>query len=386
MNSNKLTANLGLAKNIDIDLKDNSDGKTTIFTLSDTISDSFCSFILPNIERNLGSYIIFDKNNELYNLYKNDISGYEIKHFALSDTFNIFDNITTENDIQNFVDVTLRNHTEIQRYLYEGHNEADLLYTYTDLILNLILIYLCEKTASKNKNFAYINKILKKLKQNDLAYFIKIFSEIDSTYKVSKSLFHLKYMNDKEYQHSLDIITSVLSMTIDTKCKKNTIIDDMVAMCKNPISNLLFIELTDNFVIDSYFCTYVEHNLNKENTQLPIFCVYNALENVFISHFDKLLELSNNQNIIHVLNFSNIATIIKLYGKEIRTIMNNISYGIIFQSNNSKNIKYIQKLLSSNYISDMTNQIRNDSSCCIVYKKPNTISIEKKITKSKKRP
>ena len=160
----------------------------------------------------------------------------------------------------------------------------------------------------------------------------------------------------------------------------------MVAMCKNPISNLLFIELTDNFVIDSYFCTYVEHNLNKENTQLPIFCVYNALENVFISHFDKLLELSNNQNIIHVLNFSNIATIIKLYGKEIRTIMNNISYGIIFQSNNSKNIKYIQKLLSSNYISDMTNQIRNDSSCCIVYKKPNTISIEKKITKSKKRP
>lgn len=376
MNSNKLTANLGLAKNIDIDLKDNSDGKTTIFTLSDTISDSFCSFILPNIERNLGSYIIFDKNNELYNLYKNKISGYKIKHFALSNTFNIFDSITNENNIQNFVDVTLRNHTEIQRYLYEGHNEADLLYTYTDLILNLILIYLSKKTASKNRNFTYIHKILKKLQQNDLAYFIKIFGKIDSSYKISKSIFHLKYMNNEEYKHSLDIITTVLSTTLDTECEKTSIINELTALYENQILTIVFIELTANPVIDSYFCTYVEHNFNKWNTLSTIFYVYNTLESVFISNFDKLLEQSNKQDKIHILNFSDIAAFIKLYGKEIRTIMNTIPYGIIFQSNNSKNMKYIQKLLSNNHISDMMEQIGNNSSCCIVYKKQDTISIE----------
>lgn len=376
MNSNKLTANLGLAKNIDIDLKDNSDGKTTIFTLSDTISDSFCSFILPNIERNLGSYIIFDKNHELYNLYKNKISGYKIKHFTLSDTFNIFDNITNENDIQNFVDVTLRNHTEIQRYLYEGHNEADLLYTYTDLILNLILIYLSKKTASKNKNFTYINKILKKLQQNDLAYFIKIFGKIDSSYKISKSLFHLKYMNNEEYKHSLDIITTVLSTTLDTECEKTSIINELTALYENQILTIVFIELTANPVIDSYFCTYAEHHFNKGNTQSPVFYVYNALESVFISHFDILLEQSNKQDKIHILNFSNVAATIKLYGQDIIKIMKNIPYGIIFQNKNSKNIKYLQKLLSNNHIFDMIEQIKNDSSCCIVYKKQDTISIE----------
>lgn len=384
MNFYNMNKSIGLAQDIDIDNQSNIVYNTNIFTVSDDIQSVFSNFLSPNIKRKLGSYIIFDKNHTLYELCQNKFSDYQIEQYSLNDTFNIFDIINGEEDIQTFVNVTLRNSIEIQKFLYEGNNEADLLYSYTDLILNLILIYMNEKTATENKNLVYLNKILKKLNQSDLSYFTKIFGKIDSSYKIQRSLFHLKYMKEEDYKHSLNILLGILSKSRDTECTKTTILENLESLYTNRKLKIIFVELTDIPIVDSFFCTYVEQNCYKADVTkkaLPVFYVYAPLESVgYISNFDKLIENYNRKNDVHVLVYYNVATALKLYGKDIRNIMKNIHYGIMFQTNNERNIKYTQKLLSDSNVSDMMEQILVNPSYCVLYRNQIKTSVEQKLT------
>ena len=176
MNFYNMNKGIGLAQGIDADTKTHMSYNANIFTISDDLSSVFTNFLSPNIKRKLGSYVIFDKKNELYNLCKDNFEnfGYEIEQYQLNDTFNVFNNVNGEDEIQSLVTAVLRNSTEIQRFLYEGHTEVDLLYSHTDLLLTLILIYIVEKTPDERKSFNYINKILHKLSQNDVEHYQKL--------------------------------------------------------------------------------------------------------------------------------------------------------------------------------------------------------------------
>ncbi|MBQ3409572.1 MAG: hypothetical protein IJH12_10275 [Clostridia bacterium] len=386
MNFYNMNKNIGLAQNIDADNKDFMSYNTNIFTVSDDIQSIFSNFLSPNIKRKLGSYVIFDQNNNLYNLCKDKFQnyGYQTERYSLTDTFNVFNNVNGEDEIQALVNVVLRNSTPIQKFLYEGHTEVDLLYSYTDLILNLIIIYLVEKAPHEKQSFDYINKILRKLNQSDLEYFKKIFGKVDSSYKIQTSMFHLKYMKEDEYKQSLSILTDILGKTSDTAVTRTTIIENIESLYTNRKLKLIFVELTGQPVVDSFFCSYVENNCYKADVTkkaIPIFYLYAPLEKVgYISRFDKLITNYERRNDIHILNFHNLITAIKLYGKDIRTIMKDIHYGLLFQTNNEKNIKYTQKLLSDSNIGDMMEQILVNLSYCVLYRNQVKTSIEPKLT------
>ena len=386
MNFYNMNKGIGLAHGIDADTSTYMSYNTNIFTVSDDISTVFSNFLSPNIKRKLGSYVIFDKNCKLYDLCKDHFEnfGYEIEKYQLNDTFNTFNNVNGEDDIQALVTAVLRNSSEIQRFLYEGHTEVDLLYSYTDLLLNLILIYIVDKVSSEKKNFNYINKILHKLNQNDLEYFKKIFGKVDSSYKIHSSIFHLKYMKEDEYKKSLSILISMLSKTTDTIATKTTIIDKIESLYTNRKLKLIFIELTDTTVIDSFFCSYVEENCYKADVTkkaIPVFYVYATLERIgYIPNFRKLIEDYDKRNDIHILALENVATSIKLYGKDIRTIMKNIHYGLMFQTKNEKNMKYTQKLLSDSNISDLMEQILINPNYCVLYRNQIKTSVEQTLS------
>ena len=70
---------LGLAQNIDISLNDSFN--TNIFSISDDLQNMFDCFLLPNIKRNLGSFIFFDKNNALYDLYGSLLTEKQREYF-----------------------------------------------------------------------------------------------------------------------------------------------------------------------------------------------------------------------------------------------------------------------------------------------------------------
>lgn len=385
MNFYNMNKGIGLAKDIDADTQTNMSYNTNIFTVSDDLSSVFTNFLSPNIKRKLGSYIILDKNKALYDLCKDkfDDFGYVTEQYTLNDTFNVFNNLNGEDDIQAFVKAVLRNCTEIQRYLYEGNTEVDLLYTQTDLILTLILIYIVEKTPAEKKSFSYINKILNKLNQNDIEYFKKIFGKVDSSYKIQSSIFHLKYMKEAEYKKSLSILINALSKTIDTTAPKTTITDNLESLYTNRKLKLIFVELTNITVVDSFFCSYIEENCYQADVTkkaLPIFYVYAPLEKIgYIPNFSKLVDDYDKKNDIHILALNNVATAIKIYGKDIRTIMKNIHYGLMFQTTNEKNMKYTQKLLSDSTISELMEQILVNPSYCVLYRNQIKTSVEQKL-------
>ena len=102
MNFYNMNKSLGLAQDIDIDKE--AYYSTNIFILSDNSQILTQNFMLPNISRKLGSYIILDHNNEMYNLTQNVFSsyGYSIEKLNLETSYNSFSSIENENDIINF--------------------------------------------------------------------------------------------------------------------------------------------------------------------------------------------------------------------------------------------------------------------------------------------
>ena len=59
--------------------------------------------------------------------------------------------------------------------------------------------------------------------------------------------------------------------------------------------------------------------------------------------------------------------------------MDEIPYGLLLQTQKEKNINLIQKLLSNTCISNLITKILSDPTSLIRYKKPDNISIQKKL-------
>ena len=197
-------------------------------------------------------------------------------------------------------------------------------------------------------------------------------------------------MNEEEYKKSLSILIDVLSKTRDTNTMNTTIIENIDSLYTSRKLKLIFVELTDITIIDSFFCSYIEQNCYKADMtkkSIPIFYIYAPLEKIGnIPNFCKLIEDYNKRNDIHVLAMENIATIIKLYGIDIRNIMKNIPYGLIFQTNNEKNMKYTQKLLSDSNIPNLMEQILVNPKYCILYRNPIKTSVEQKLSDEEDNP
>ena len=134
------------------------------------------------------------------------------------------------------------------------------------------------------------------------------------------------------------------------------------------------------------FTSNFPYHKDKETGELVFDDIKGTLEDceaspVFKDFLTKcLIEDYDKRNDIHILALENVATSIKLYGKDIRTIMKNIHYGLMFQTKNEKNMKYTQKLLSDSNISDLMEQILINPNYCVLYRNQIKTSVEQTLS------
>ena len=379
MNFYNMNKSLGLAQDIDIDKE--AYYSTNIFILSDNSQILTKNFMLPNISRKLGSYIILDHNNELYNYTKNTFNsyGYSIEKINLETSYNSFLSVENEGDIINFSNSILRNSIYIRKLLnnkYKGNND---FYEKLELILRLILIYMTDKTTYEKRNYTFLKKIILKLQQNNLAYFKKIFRNISVSLKTNSSIYFLDYLKEDYYK---ELISALLN-AIPNYSESDILQDNALSKIENFYNEnklaVLFIDMSNNLIKNSMFCSKLENYLENasDSRTIPIFLTYISLENIgYINNFPSITKYFKNTNILHVINFNSITKIINLYKKSLQYIFSNISYGIIFSTTNEKNIKYMPKLLTNPGICEMMNQIQVNNKYCIIYRKKTKTTLE----------
>ena len=374
MNFYNMNKSLGLAQDIDIDKE--AYYSTNIFILSDNSQILTQNFMLPNISRKLGSYIILDHNNEMYNLTQNVFSsyGYSIEKLDLETSYNSFSSIENENDIINF-----SNSAYLRKLLntkYKGNND---FYKKIELILRLILIYMMDKAPYEKRNFNFLKKIVLKLHQNDLAYFKKIFSNISVSLETNTSIYFLDYLTEDYYNELISALAKLVSDYPESNASQNTALSKVEDFYNENKLAVLFIDTSDRLVENSMFCSKLEDYLKTANDSrtIPIFLTYVSLENVgYINNLSIIARYFRNPNILHIVNFNSVAKIINLYKKSLQDIFNDIPYGIIFSTANEKNIKYMPKILMNPAVSEMMNQILVNKKYCIVYRKKTKTTLE----------
>lgn len=379
MNFYNMNKSLGLAQDIDIDKE--AYYSTNIFILSDNSQILTQNFMLPNISRKLGSYIILDHNNEMYNLTQNVFSsyGYSIEKFDLETSYNSFSSIENENDIINFSNSILRNSAYLRKLLntkYKGNNDFSKK---IELILRLILIYMMDKAPYEKRNFNFLKKIVLKLHQNDLAYFKKIFSNISVSLETNTSIYFLDHLTEDYYNELISALAKLVSDYPESNASQNTALSKVEDFYNENKLAVLFIDTSDRLVENSMFCSKLEDYLKNANDfrTIPIFLTYVSLENVgYINNLSIIARYFRNPNILHIVNFNSVAKIINLYKKSLQDIFNDIPYGIIFSTANEKNIKYMPKMLMNPAISEMMNQILVNKKYCIVYRKKTKTTLE----------
>lgn len=379
MNFYNMNKSLGLAQNVDID-KDRYH-TTNLFILSDNSQELTPNFIIPNISRKLGSYIILDHNNEIYNLTQNTFSsyGYGIEKIDLESSYNSFLSIENENDIINFSNSILRNSVNFRKLLNTKYKGTNDFYEKIELVLRLILIYIIDKAPYEKRNFTFLKKIVQKLHQNDLTYFQKIFGNISVSLKTNSNIYFLNYLKEDYYNELISALIKSISDYSENNILQNNALSKVENFYNENKLAVLFIDISDKLVENSMFCSKLEDYLKNANDSrtIPIFLTYISLEYIgYINNLSDTTKYCKNSNIIHIVNFNSIAKIINLYRKSLQEIFNDIQYGIIFSTQNEKNIKYMPKMLMNPAVSEMMNQILVNKKYCIIYRKKTKTTVE----------
>ncbi len=379
MNFYNMNKSLGLAKNVDIDKEPYH--ATNLFILSDNSQTLINNFMIPNISRKLGAYIILDHNDEIYNSTKNTFNsyGYSIEKVELETSYNSFLSIENESDIINFSNSILRNSVSLRKLLNTKYKGNTKFYEKIELVLRLILIYMMDKAPYEKRNFNFLKKIVLKLHQNDLAYFKKIFSNISVSLKTNTNIYFLDYLKDDYYNELISALAKLVSDYQESNAIQNTALSKVEDFYNENKLAVLFINTSDRLVESSMFCSKLEDYLKNANDSrtIPIFLTYVSLENIgYINNLSSIARYFGNSNILHIVNFNSVTKIINLYKKTLQDIFNDIPYGIIFSTANEKNIKYMPKLLMNPAVSEMMNQILVNNKYCIVYRKKTKTTLE----------
>lgn len=153
-NLNENEATIVLEKNVEVPISKRGNVNTLVIRNEET--DKYNSFIFPNIERCLGSYIIADSNNKIFNRTSNVLreNGYKITNidFDANSTYNPFMYMKTDLEAQIFSNmITKRNEIKSDDAFKEDICE---------LIFRVIVQYSLAMLPAEKQNLEYSIKII----------------------------------------------------------------------------------------------------------------------------------------------------------------------------------------------------------------------------------
>lgn len=326
-------------------------------------SGKYKSFIVPNLKAILGSYIITDNNNIMYNKTNEFFqkNGYEIIKIDLDKEtdYNPFLYMNENIDIEEF-----------SQSIAKGINVTDDIF-YED-ICEIMLEYIVQYTKLKDiekQNLYFVTKVVEKLKEKDVNYFFSLMS------KSNINVERLEKISNKVYVLALDMLKEKLDaigMQNIKNISSTSEIDFSKILTKRTI---VYVNLNESTIINGIFFKDIIkklYNFADYNIISNITTTYFILDNFdklgYISMFDKKIITSKSRKIVYCLITDNIKPLLDIYKlRSFNTIISACDLDLYLGTDNFETIKYVSENLGGS-ISEETLQELHPN-ICIAYEK-----------------
>lgn len=353
----------GLTLGRDIILPEDKRGNVNALIVGGCGAGKTASFIMTNVLKMLGSYIIVDPLGEIYdkthkylknNGYKIKVLNYEnrdIKNRIDEEDkyqYNPLSHVKSDTDIENLANILI------------GDNDSDEFWNEAAKSLMKAVIYYVIENEEK-KDLLTCFKLLGLSKETLFSKF-DIFAENSKAYKYYTIL---KTFPDKTYQSIVSTAILRLSFVINgirEEFKENDNLnfeelkDGKVAVFlmlnENHNEDIKF----NNIFISQFFTTYKIRDVGQEH-------IYIILDEV--GRLGKIYDLARNMELARCRKLSislltnNMENIKDIYGKGYYNIMNSIDTQMLLGTNIKSDIMYFSELLSidADFIKD---ELKND--------------------------
>lgn len=343
-------------------VESNTNINNNTLVIGNNNSGKYKSFIMPNLKNLLGSYVITDKNDKIYNktneFFKKN--NYEIIKIDLDkkSEYNPFMYMEDELDVSEFSNMITKGNNKANDAFYE-----DLC----EIMLEYIIQYARLKDIEK-QNLYYVTRVIDKIKEKDVDYFFALMS------KMNINIERLEKINDKIYSLVLGMLKEKLNSIGIQNIKNiscNYKIDFSKILAKRTV---LYVNISESTVINGIFFKDIINRLYKFidfKISSNIITTYFILDNFdrlgYISMFDKKIIASKSRKIVYCLITDNLKPLLDTYKSSFKTIISACDLDLYLGTDNSETIKYISENLDGN-ISEETLQELHPS-MCIAYEK-----------------
>ena len=359
---------LVLAKEIEVDVK--KKGNINIAVFGNEKTGKYESFIYPNLNKMLGSYIVTDNDNKIYektnNLFRTN--GYNIVNIDLKGkcNYNPFKYIKNETDALTFCNVIVRRNKEVKQEVFK----EDMC----EIIFRVIIKYILRTQSEEKQNLSYLLKLIDELKENDVKYFQDLILRLKENDDLMNYYNIIGKSTNEIYYSLLDLLKEKLNV-IGTENIEN--ISGMSSVDFNEIVNnktILYVNVSDNKVLNGgFFTQLVEslHNLaddNKGYLNIPTYCILDNFERLgYISMFMNKIATSRSRRIEYSIIIDNIEDLLSIYEKDIEKIVKNCDLALYLGTENIETTKFVSENLEGYVTVDTLRGLH--SGICMCYEK-----------------
>lgn len=365
-NEEKKETTFALAKNVEIPT--NKRGNINTVVIGNKESDKFNSFIIPNIERCLGSYVIADYNNEIFNNTNQALSnnGYKIINIDL-ETNSIYNPFMY---IENELDAQILSHIIVKQNAYKSEDvfKEDMC----EIIFRIIAQYSLKMLPKEKQNLYYCLKILKELKDNNAKYLQFVMSKLDSSAEIMKYYDTIGKISDESYHLLLEILENKLNSLgeLTTFSSTNFINFEEIATTRTA----LYVNISSKQNINAIFFTQLTQKLfnyadnNHGYLDVPTFFILDNFERLGnIITLSMKMATSRSRKMAFYVIFDNIEEISSTYHKDTLSILKNCDLALYLGTKNEKTMSYISDNLDGNV--SVKEFVELHDSMCITYEK-----------------
>lgn len=357
---------LVLAKDIEFDVKRKKNINTLI--IGNSNSGKYESFIFPNIGMLLGSYIlvdtdniIYDKTNELfrekdYNILKIDLKS--------NTDYNPFMYIKKDIDTLTFSNLLIKRNPILAKNKYD----EDLC----EIIFRIIVKYILKTQKIENHNLQFVIEIINDLKENDTDYFKAMILELNNKTYIKNYYNIIDNLDINSYKTLVDLLENKLCSLGKENIKYISAQESIDFYEIRNKKTVLYINISDNHVINSIFFTQLVKSLHdsadKNNgfLNIPTYCFLDNFEKLgYISMFDKRLSTSKSRKIMYGIIIDDIKPLVTLYGDDLVSIFQCCNLALYLGTNNTETLKFFSENFNSNIPINVLLELKSDM--CIIY-------------------
>lgn len=337
----------GLTLGKNIILPEDKRGNVNTLIVGGSGAGKSSAYIIPNVLKMLGSYIIVDPLGEIYdktykylkdNGYKIKVLNYKnrmIKNIDKEDEYqyNPIKHIKSDSDLENLANIIVGDDGD------EFWNDA------SKSLIKAIIYYVIENESKKNLLSCF--KLLGLPRENLFANF-DIFEENTKAYKYYTIL---KTFPEKTYQSIVSTAILKLSFVIngieedendkdelDFEKLREEKIAVFLMMNENHNEDIKF----NNIFISQFLATYSVENIGKEHIYM-ILDEFGRIGKIY--GFIRNLELARSRKMSISLITNNIENIKEIYGMGFYNLMNSIDTQLLLGTSIKSDIMYFSELL-----------------------------------------